>query len=93
MVARGRFELPSAGPEPAMIDRYTTGLNVLLCYRKVSLLLNKSLITPFSEANWMKKGVPIRISSLDVKYRAANRNIYILSHILRVTTAGPDGRF
>jgi hypothetical protein len=93
MVARGRFELPSAGPEPAMIDRYTTGLNVLLCYRKVSLLLNKSLITPFSEANWMKKGVPIRISSLDVKYRAANRNAYILKHNLRVTTAGPDGRF
>ena len=35
LVARGRFELPSAGPEPAMIDRYTTGLNVLVCYRKV----------------------------------------------------------
>jgi hypothetical protein len=35
MVARGRFELPSGGPEPPMIDRYTTGLNPMLCYRKV----------------------------------------------------------
>jgi hypothetical protein len=26
VVARGRFELPSAGPEPAMLDHYTTGL-------------------------------------------------------------------
>jgi hypothetical protein len=26
LVARGRFELPSAGPEPAMLDHYTTGL-------------------------------------------------------------------
>ena len=26
MVARERFELSSAGPEPAMLDRYTTGL-------------------------------------------------------------------
>ena len=26
MVARGRFELPSAGPKPAMLVRYTTGL-------------------------------------------------------------------
>ncbi len=43
LVARGRFELPSEAPEASMIDRYTTGLNVLL-YRKVSLL-NKSLIT------------------------------------------------
>ena len=85
LVARGRFELPSAGPEPAMIDRYTTGLNVLLCYRKVSLLLNKSLITPFSEANWMKKGVSIPISSLDVKYRAANRVLYCLRRILDST--------
>jgi len=41
----------------------------------------------------MKKGVSVRIISLDVKYRATNRNAYILKHILRVTTAGPDGRF
>jgi hypothetical protein len=26
LVARGRFELPSAGPEPAMLGHYTTGL-------------------------------------------------------------------
>ena len=26
LVARGRFELPSAGPKPAMLVRYTTGL-------------------------------------------------------------------
>jgi hypothetical protein len=45
MVARGRFELPSEGPEPSMIDRYTTGLSI--CYRKVSLLPNKSLICHF----------------------------------------------
>jgi hypothetical protein len=38
----------------------------------------------------MKKGVSVRVFSLDVKYRAANRNVYILSHNLRVTTAGPD---
>jgi hypothetical protein len=35
LVARGRFELPSEAPEAPMIDRYTTGLNLLLCYRKV----------------------------------------------------------
>jgi hypothetical protein len=44
VVARGRFELPSADPESAMIDRYTTGLNSLFFYGKVSLLPNKSLI-------------------------------------------------
>ncbi|GEM_PF-1927257 len=27
VVARERFELSSAGPEPAMLDRYTTGLH------------------------------------------------------------------
>ena len=27
MVARERFELSSAGPEPAMLDHYTTGLH------------------------------------------------------------------
>ena len=26
MIARERFELSSAGPEPAMLGRYTTGL-------------------------------------------------------------------
>ena len=26
LVARGRFELPSAGPKPAMLVHYTTGL-------------------------------------------------------------------
>jgi hypothetical protein len=41
----------------------------------------------------MKKGVSVRISSLDIKYRTTNRNAYILKHNLRVTTAGPDGRF
>ena len=41
----------------------------------------------------MEKWGSIRISSLYVKYRAANRNAYILKHNLRVTTAGPDGRF
>ena len=40
-----------------------------------------------------EKGVSVRISSLDIKYRKTNRNAYILKHILRVTTAGPDGRF
>jgi hypothetical protein len=30
LVARGRFELPSAGPKPAMIVHYTTGLNSVL---------------------------------------------------------------
>jgi hypothetical protein len=28
LVARGRFELPSAGPKPAMLVRYTTGLRI-----------------------------------------------------------------
>ena len=28
MVARERFELSSTGPEPAMLDRYTTGLQL-----------------------------------------------------------------
>jgi hypothetical protein len=27
MVARERFELSSAGPKPAMLDHYTTGLH------------------------------------------------------------------
>jgi hypothetical protein len=35
MVARERFELSSAGPEPAMLDRYTTGLQTI----KICLLL------------------------------------------------------
>lgn len=30
MVAPGRFELPSTGPEPVMLDHYTTGLQGLL---------------------------------------------------------------
>ena len=37
LVARERFELSSAGPEPAMLDRYTTGLH-------------PAPLTPFSEA-------------------------------------------
>ena len=41
----------------------------------------------------MKKDVSIHISSLDIKYRATNRNAYILKHNLRVTTAGPEVRF
>ena len=93
LVARGRFELPSEGPEPSMIDRYTTGLNLLLCYRKVLFSLINLSSLPFSGTKMDEKGVSIRINSLDIKYRKTNRNIYILSHILRVTTAGPDGRF
>ena len=49
LVARRRFELPSEGPEPSMIDRYTTGLNSLLRYRKVSLLINKFSLPPVLE--------------------------------------------
>ena len=29
MVARERFELSSAGPKPAMLDHYTTGLHAV----------------------------------------------------------------
>ena len=76
-----------------MIDRYTTGLNLLLCYRKVLFSLINLSSPPFSGTKMDEKGVSIRINSLDIKYRKTNRNIYILSHILRVTTAGPDGRF
>ena len=36
LVARGRFELPSAGPEPAMLDRYTTGLSHMPLYHLFS---------------------------------------------------------
>jgi hypothetical protein len=40
LVARGRFELPSAGPKPAMIVHYTTGLDVfnayVLCYNFIA---------------------------------------------------------
>jgi hypothetical protein len=93
LVARGRFELPSEAPEASMIDRYTTGLNLLLCYRKVRFSLINLSSPPFREPKWMEKGVSVRISSLDTKYRKTNRNAYILSHILRVSTAGPDGRF
>ena len=32
MVARKRFELLSAGPEPAMLGRYTTGLIIQKYY-------------------------------------------------------------
>ena len=38
LVARGRFELPSAGPEPAMLDRYTTGLFSMPILRLFSLI-------------------------------------------------------
>jgi len=40
-----------------------------------------------------EKGVSVRICLLDIKYWETNRNAYILSHNLRVSTAGPDGRF
>ena len=40
MVARGRFELPSAGPKPAMLVRYTTGLRK---FNRLSDLRNKCL--------------------------------------------------
>jgi hypothetical protein len=42
LVARGRFELPSAGPEPAMLDHYTTGL-LSDSVRKTFQLPNKYL--------------------------------------------------
>ena len=45
---------------------------------------------------WRKtdeKRFSVRICSHDIKYLAENRNAYILRHSLRVTTAGPDGRF
>lgn len=29
MIAPGRFELPSTGPEPVMLGRYTTELQIL----------------------------------------------------------------
>ncbi len=29
IIAPGGFEPPSAGPEPAMLDRYTTGLYII----------------------------------------------------------------
>jgi len=35
----------------------------------------------------------VRIYSLLTQYRLTNRNTYILKRILRVTTAGPEGRF
>ena len=89
MVARGRFELPSEAPEASMIDRYTTGLTLLLCYRKVLFSLI-NLLSPIFGGKLDEKGVSVCISSLDIEYRTTNRNIYILSHILRVTTAGPD---
>ena len=41
----------------------------------------------------MEKGVSVHINSIDIKYRMPNRNAYILIHDLRVSTAGPDGRF
>jgi hypothetical protein len=41
MVARERFELSSAGPGPAMLDRYTTGLQLeILGFFVISLTLN-----------------------------------------------------
>ena len=41
MVARERFELSSAGPEPAMLDHYTTGLQLeILRFFVISLTLN-----------------------------------------------------
>jgi hypothetical protein len=46
VVARGRFELPSAGPEPAMLDHYTTGL-LLGSVRKTFQLPNKYLTVIF----------------------------------------------
>ena len=43
MVARERFELSSAGPGPAMLDRYTTGLQLeILGFFVISLTLNIS---------------------------------------------------
>ena len=40
LVARERFELSSAGPEPAMLDRYTTGLQLeILGFFVISLTL------------------------------------------------------
>ena len=48
MVARERFELSSAGPEPAMLDRYTTGLQAIeICLLLINLIVfsyKKSLL-------------------------------------------------
>ena len=52
--------------------------------------INKSLIAPFSEGNWMEKGVSVRIFSRYARYMVPNSNAYILKHSLRVTTAGPE---
>jgi hypothetical protein len=39
LVARERFELSSAGPKPAMLDRYTTGLqHRLICILNARIL-------------------------------------------------------
>jgi hypothetical protein len=43
LVARERFELSSAGPEPAMLDLYTTGLQIeILGFFVISLTLKCS---------------------------------------------------
>ena len=57
LVARGRFELPSAGPEPAMLDHYTTGL-LLGSVRKTFHLPNKYLTVIFvREDVWKIEGL------------------------------------
>jgi hypothetical protein len=45
MVARERFELSSAGPKPAMLDHYTTGLqHNLICVPDDKVLRPKLLL-------------------------------------------------
>jgi hypothetical protein len=74
-----------------MIDHYTTGL----CFAGVTKVLF-SLINLSLPHFWRKsceKRFSVCICLLYTGYLAENRNAYILRHSLRVTTAGPDGRF
>jgi hypothetical protein len=43
-VARERFELSSAGPEPAMLGRYTTGLIIEISMINLTLSAVKSMV-------------------------------------------------
>ena len=45
MIARERFELSSAGPEPAMLGRYTTGLIFEINLALLKLSSRKLIIT------------------------------------------------
>jgi len=61
--------------------------------RNISLFLlyiDKYLVIPLFERNWMGNGGSIHISSFNVRYMATNRKAYILKRSLRVTTAGSE---